>query len=98
MDIRRPILPIPGAEAVSQVQSQVPDRQRHSASWRKREKKKSFPVPDQEEREETMARGQDEEDASPESARKGQAIETVVDGGHVPEDERIQGRRLDVLA
>ncbi len=45
-----------------------------------------------------MARGQDEEDASPESARKGQAIETVVDGGHVPEDERIQGRRLDVLA
>lgn len=45
-----------------------------------------------------MARGQDEEDASPESARKGRAIETVVDDGHVPEDERIQGSRLDVLA
>ena len=98
MDIRRPILPIPGAEAVSQVQSQVPDRQRHSASWGKRDKRKSFPAPGSEEREETMARGQDEEDASPESARKGRAIEMVVDDGHVPEDERIQGSRLDVLA
>ncbi|MGV8078699.1 MAG: hypothetical protein AB2L22_01370 [Syntrophales bacterium] len=98
MDIRRPVLPLPGAEAVSQVQSQVSDRKRQSAPFRNREKKKPFPSPDREEREETAAAAQDEEDASPESRRKGQAVETVVGGVDAADDERIQGSRLDVLA
>ncbi|PKN33625.1 MAG: hypothetical protein CVU61_12320 [Deltaproteobacteria bacterium HGW-Deltaproteobacteria-19] len=92
------MLPILGAEAVPQVQSPVSDRKRQPVPYRQREKKKPFPSPEREEREEKAAHGQDEEDASPESGRKGQAIETVVDGGSAAEDERIQGSRLDVLA
>ncbi|NPU84746.1 MAG: hypothetical protein HPY65_09685 [Syntrophaceae bacterium] len=98
MDIQRSILPILGAETVPQVQSSVSDRQRQSVPFRNRGKKKPPVSPDQEERNGKAARGQDDEDASPESGRKGQAIETVIDGAGAAEDERIQGSHVDVLA
>jgi hypothetical protein len=94
MDIRKPILPVPGTEALPRVQPSLSDRQRQSLLFPKREKKKHFPPPEQEERGGDAGR---EEDV-PEARLKGRSVETVVDGAEPGEGERTQGSNVDVLA
>jgi hypothetical protein len=98
MDIRKPILPIPGVETIPQVQASIPDRQRQSIPFRNREKKRSFSHPAPGPAEESSLLAEDGLEVDPGSRRKGQEIETVVDGINPVDDERIQGGNVDVLA
>jgi len=98
MDIRKPILPILGAETIPQVQASISDRQRQSIPFRNREKKRSFSHPAPEHAEEPSLLAEDGLEIDPGSRRKGQGVETVVDGINPGDDERIQGGNVDVLA